>query len=454
MSTPGVAKLISPKTDQVLSVFDGTPRKGKYMSQLEQVATIDYGNKILRESSNQNEPNFITNYFSVENEVDRVTQQQKKGFQENYSKELLRENIRTTLEEFAGKISNSKINYFWDGYNMRAPGVIEPAAEMYKKWADETHGKREKADYEGFAAIEDGFRNGANVAFLVSPPSFGKEGFGDYGFLNIFVKKGNTIDMHLLKYQTEDENLTLSNQIHNGITTSFESPENQNETELLSTNDETVFLAKPVLLKTSDLETVLPELLSKIGFSDDPSKFKEHPFSTAVKEELHDWMEEFCNLVVQAGNSDNPEERSYFTQEAENRLKACYNKALNIKNRIDLPQIEKSYSSVDDYINSTDRPYFDSKDEEYKYYLTQDAVVLGGGSCPSGARQNGFTSTAEALLRTGGVMNYQTSDLFTKEDKTWNYENEGKCKVCKKSHDKVGKLGPCYICRGCEQKFD
>lgn len=59
----------------------------------------------------------------------------------------------------------------------------------------------------------------------------------------------------------------------------------------------------------------------------------------------------------------------------------------------------------------------------------------GGGLYSSESRMMGWTSPVS-------------------NETKYKFDKEGECRACRKSHIKVGRLGPCLICKGCQVKFD
>ena len=150
---------------------------------------------VVAEEIKENESNEHTFafYYPVEAEIERLEKERAKGKTKNEVEDLVKNNLTKALEEFAGKVSLTKIPFAWENNTMISPGMSTPMSEMLRELAEKTDDKRLHADAEGFMAIEQAFAQGSNVAFLVSPPSLGEEGFGTYGFFNVFVKKNGKL---------------------------------------------------------------------------------------------------------------------------------------------------------------------------------------------------------------------------------------------------------------------
>lgn len=340
----------------------------------------------------EEEKQSIFTYFDIDNEVAFAQRQLQKGTSVEGVKTLLTNEVICFLEEFAGKVDTAKISYNWDNGQLYAPGAAESALESWTRWAEHTNGEREWGDAFGFQKIQEAFQKGeATIAIQLSPPSIGVEGFGTYGFCNVYINKGPHMDLFLLKYTGEDAHLNVSNTMMRELR-----PEHE------ATSNAADFLTEPVLFTPASPQELTLKL-EQLGFGSDVDLEAANEFSTTIRKELSTWTDQFNNTVLAMAEVESNDEYQLLYNRAKLLLAACYNKAKDVK--IHLEGGTSSFvtrSSVD----SLEDPAFEQEELE-RYALLDTAYVVGGGTCPAGTSANELTqSISEMLIDRAGAVGY------------------------------------------------
>jgi hypothetical protein len=367
------------------------------------------GSRHEQETASQTEPSerqktSIFTYFNIDNEVAYARRQFANGVSLEDQVEYLDNNAYRFLEEFAGRVETSKIYYHWKPDGLHAPGVAESAMESWQRWADQTGGKRERADATGFARMEESFRRGeANVAFQVSPPSIGEDGFGNYGFFNVYVNQGDRVALYLLKYDNEDASLSKSNTFMRRLSGGT----------LPESRDPADFLATPALYQVQHVDRFLQENLARLGFGEHCNPEREGAFTIAMKHQLGTWIEGYRHTLMEMVDEHNPQRYDYLREQAKQKLSACFRKAESLKRNLEKedPATLKAYLASIEAGTMPGR----SRDEdaaEFAYYASmKEATVAGGGTCPAG--ESSVQSIGEMVADRGGILDYGAATSAT-----------------------------------------
>lgn len=396
-------------------------------------------------------------YYTISGEVDRVQKELNKGTSLAELDKSIENNLIKALEEFAGHVEMTKLPPFtWRNGCLIPEGMTTPLSEMMREFAENQDEPRPWADYEGISAIENGFNQGANVAVLISPPSFGEAGFGTYGFCNVIINDGSTATEYILRYEGEESHLPLSNALQAGLRSQLQSfddlqllPDENQETA-----DENHFLRTPLIVSMENPRAVLAEILTNAGFIEAKHMEVDNMFLKAITMDatLSAWMKEYKAKIITILSLSPSEERTQLEAEAAELRDLCYNRARAIKKILDTQ--ESLSSDVKDAeiiaVIESQSLQFDTLDQERRHYAAINAVVLGGGSCPGVEARSG--ESYGGINYSGGFYEI-AAQLFGKKEK-YIFNKEGTCKKCSRESKKVGKLGPCFVCRGCQAKFD
>ena len=138
---------------------------------------------------------------------------------------------------------------------------------------------REEVEAEALEVIERRLlKEGNNVAIQISPPSFGMEGFGNYGFAFVFIREENMVRTYALRYEGEDEDFSKSGKIFSKLirTQMYEILGSQGT---IQDNNEYFYLSSPLATNIENPKVVLETLQQIIrevsGTEVDPSKTEE-----------------------------------------------------------------------------------------------------------------------------------------------------------------------------------
>jgi len=373
----------------------------------------------------------IYDYYSVKNEVDFLTRQISEDVDNRSLSGYVKNNVFRFLEEFVVKEKTTKINYFLKNSRIYYDGVASPVSDNYKERAEASgENSREAAEYFGFKSIEETFANNedeANVAFWVSPPSFGVEGFGDYGFLFIFLKdKEDKISEYILRYGNENKKLTKSFQVHSDC---FLDHGGQSKNhEITEFNDEKDFLRDPLFAK-------LKNPLDLISKGKEISIIESNSL-------LNNWVEEYSQAVINLAKNGGS------IKSAQEMLRAIYNLAEDLL-------IKKTNIETANELKENKVQEFSPEDQgrAYAYYSTKPAVVIGGGSCPASEQKKSHPfsgSPIDNLIKNkNGIIDHKTASEITS-----NKNKEGilecNCPYCHK-HVKAKIKNETITCPKCKK---
>jgi len=359
------------------------------------------------ENRKSSEINSIFKYYSVRNEVNFVLRQLKQGTNLESAKRYINNSIHRFLGEFVGKVSIDKVDYQMTGGRIMFDGVAKPVGDSYKE-RGETKGinSREYAEAVGFEKIERKFATGeANIAFWLSPPSFGEEGFGNYGFLFTLVKdEGGQIDEYILRYKNENEELEKSNEEYNRLL-SFYPLVKPDENPIKNTGVNS-FLQDPLFAKVENKQ----EFLVELGYRN-LSKFRD--FQQKLDQEIlfREWLDEYIQMIFEASQEENVGKRDILIDQTEKTLAGIYNLTQDIKDNC--LEIQKNKTT-----KYPDYSYYQMASTMRQNYIQKEAVVIGGGSCPAD------TNSTESLFQTGwklifsknGILDYQSASKLTSDN--------------------------------------
>lgn len=255
-----------------------------------------------------------------------------------------------------------------------------------------------------------------NTAFWISPPEWGREGFGDYLFLFVFKKVNDriTVEVHNLK-ETKDfaTSLFLERNILQDLhekDTDFIQP----STESLALNDKR-FLLTPILANISPKE--LDQLLTRVGIGD-----IQREVGRAHKKLLdHDYLYQLLkNNYIESVLHSYKNPTPAVIGDLKRKITAIYNRVEAIHKNGNITQLDKTLFStftpknvqeLEKYILQT----------AYAHYNKKPAMVQGGGSCPS---DDDDTNNIDPFTETfGGRLTYSSAKSLLKKNK----ENSSGC---------------------------
>ncbi len=330
----------------------------------------------------------LENFYSTSNEAVLVQKQLRQGAEANSVNLYLHNSLDRFIEEFVINQDIVKISYQIEGGCFKYPGIVEPILETYRKTAARCGtDSREEVEAWGFEKIQSRLiQDEANMAFWISPPSFGAPGFGDYGFLFVFVKRNpEFVDEYILRYDREDQNLSQSRRIFTSLLPSC----------ALSDEDcwfvnEKDFLSKPLFLSAADTTRTFEYIAGDLGFvSTDEfngvvDRIKQDPL-------IRTWTDEYTGLMLRGA-----------VDEANGYLKAVYNRAKDLKDMKTPP------------VGLIPDP------RVFIYYSTRNPVV-DTGSCPVPFNNRNYDPIREDINRimseSEGVLDYRTATLLTSKKK-------------------------------------
>jgi len=335
-------------------------------------------------------------YYSVGNEIAFVNKQRLQGADERDVNSYLEDSVLRALGEFICHEKIVKVPYkIHDDGNFHHRGVAGPILETYQQRVPNLGaGSREAAEAYGFEQIQQMLIVGqAEIALWLSPPSFGLAGFGDYGFLFVFVKKNaGEIDEYVLRYNDEDKAFSRSIDIYSKLFDQAISLDSR--TEL---NDEKSFLRNPLFMKTDDPHNTFISICKHLGFIP-AAEVSELMQKIEADSLIQTWIKDYINFIL-VGVED----------QAQQYLQAIYNRARALRDN------EESFYERDHYRHQQ----IIHDEAVLLYYSQKRATVEGGGSCPAQVDSNSLfdSDVIEVLMKNDGIVNYHTASIITESKK-------------------------------------
>lgn len=403
-------------------------------------------------SYNEKAVNHIGDFYSLNAERAFLNRQFKQGLDFQQAQEYLLDQQTHFLEEFVGEVPQQRYKYNLDlNEGMKAIGMVRPAAAEYWDLAEKSGANsREWADAVGFSLIDEAFlTDTVNVVYWISPPSFGKKGFGDYGFMFVFQKgENNRVNVKVHRYEQENPGLDQSNIIMQFLSTKHAL------SGIGITQDPLKFLQYPLLIPgIGDFEIAqdIAELsnLKQVNFVSDKiavqnaDLFKKNVIEyPLIKTWISDYMQDM--LVASDDRVDIYSQKAVLMRAEKTRI-AIFNLAQDLQNGSHQLNPVSIYSD-----HSLQQVLITNPFDPLLFYSQKPAMVVGGGSCPVSSQESDLEEIigGKSLLDKG-VLNYQSASNITKASskEKWDY-HDGNCVHC---HAKNVKVGPCNICQNCEK---
>lgn len=342
----------------------------------------------------------IFDYYSVPNEIQFVKNQLMHGTTPTLVEDYVGNNVLHFLGEFAGHVKDDRISYQLLNGHLYYPGITEPILYEYAKIAElKGGGSREEAEAIGFRKIEKAFaENQADLAFWISPPSFGEPGYGNYGYMFTFVKnRDGLVEVYLPRYEHEDQLYSKSFDLLTKLM-----PYAQNEQEFIPITSEKDFLKQPLVINTGHPLSAAESALTRLGFekSKDLNRFMKQ---TAEDEVVSGWTKDYINIIMTLASVPlNPLDQQLLIVKAKEYLQAIHNYC------IEIAKIPPSDKSAIPFTQITVDP--NQLQQMFAHYSQKEAVVIGGGSCPITQTGKKSASGLNGLLTYLNIDNKMSSN--------------------------------------------
>lgn len=308
-------------------------------------------------------------YYDVPNEIDFIDKIKDRVGEEDRTY-LIQENVYRFLGEFAGKVPYTTIAYTRTDDGLSYAGI--DLMDSYRNTAEMTapH-SRERDELVGYEKIAATMANGAQSATWISPPKI-----ADYGFAFHFERnpENDHIKEYILRYDENRGELGKSAAIQEAI----------DPVRVFDTDSE--YLHNPYIGFEEQDCIDIEHVMGSIGIDVDDIR-KSQLFEQRVQHELSSWVEMYTQ-AIETGQKET----------AEFLLTAIYNRAVDIKDSID-----KKPGHIE--IASPSVHFSDIQTAEYDgallaQYAKKQAVVIGGGSCPSVKNKwNGDPLSSPSLMK-------------------------------------------------------
>lgn len=367
-----------PEYLSILAPFDKPfsyppPQEGRIFSALHTTPRTSIWEQSGNGSDSRRQLRSTHNTF---HEVQDIQTQLRQGLPPDRAHEYPRAQAISFLKEFAGGAGNYVTYAVGENGKLYAPGNAIPTSEALRRYAH-TRGRtsRERADAQGFETIEMLLANAneGQPVYQLSPPSIGNDGrfeagFGDYGFLNVFEKRGDRVIALHTPYFQESTDLRRTKAIAEKLGIELDDRREEKDPA-------TFYISRPTL-GSVQAPASKAELFTKLGMWGEWEKLvaDERFFNETILKDPHisAWLAGYEELQVAAAtsyaHSDSPQR---LTLEAEELLIAAYNRAKILYGNRDTAYIQ-------DKIGGKQKPV-----EVLEYYAKM-AMVIQSGSCPAG----------------------------------------------------------------------
>lgn len=423
----------------------------------------------------------VTDCYSTLNTIHKAKEYASRGASEMDIHAIEYRNLQKAILEFVFKTPSTGIEYLFDSDNrMKYGNVNHPIIDEWFMNAQVMTGKskdqllslnekeiqderREAADAVGQMQIEAWLSgNDINTAFLISPPSFGENGFGTHSFFLIFRKIGDTykkVDVDLERYQETPDFSRSATKLLKLISYLRKGGIFYRDAGVQGIKNEKGFLINPVGAKIEDWQ--LRNLLDSLEFDESKQK-KGRQYERLIESDLV--LRQLTETYLQEIMLYKDIPVIFDTKSLDDLLNAIFNRALELKEKVrNVSDFELEQMHMQGSFFETDRHLFGLPIDLIVHHYNQGQARVSGGSCPVSQKNNSKDTT-------GGLLTHSSMDqIFSNIN--MNQENSGNCNQCHESladdhyHcDKCGFKHPsarhvshrptqCQNPDGCDRKF-
>jgi len=388
--------------------------------------------------------------------------------------------LETLLLEYLEKPSRYRAYLNDEGVLVDGSGLslVAMGEKANAKHMGTVRGERVKGETDGLKVLEELYRDSDedDLVILAMPPGTAEEGFGVTSMTNISLIDRVDGAKKITTYTVPSRNLTIDE--HRAI---LEKAGQDGAVETRNINDnlrpDIVLASHPIRIvggRKRAAQEIIAKELDYLGFNDLVRKvetaleLENDPESMGRRVGLISYI---AKQIVSYRDKQNREGllalgrtvRAVFALEAVGRFQGAnymemitrfkqYMHGFMYKQMLD--------QNTDPGVNMslhTDDPNLLHLWELHRYLQRSpeaqgllEASMCGGGGWHDMFNQRYGGEMAD--LQNPSVMQDILSASESKEEK-YEFDKDGTCKVCKRSSEDVGKLGPCYICKPCDHKI-
>jgi hypothetical protein len=423
----------------------------------------------------------IDTFYSINELLNYLDRMNQEGSTEEARIHYAVKDVETMCLEYAFETPYSFLRYHVEPEGVYYLGQTTPVSSTFRREAERVS----KQNYSELAtlslneiqgmhrhvvdavawdrSLRDLFYGDSNIAIQISPPTHGAEGFSDGVIINCYIKNGKNIETHYFLMPGETKDFRLSQEIEQKIKTilTHYTHDVKQSNEQLHI-DEKRFLLQPVTAKVAH-DFDITAFAEAIGL-DTSGMVKANQYMNAMRTDdvFQSAMNEYITIATKNSKSRlTTNDHTYLRK----LFLTMFNRSRELKKVVDNKQEVHMEQIVD--IPFYSRVNRNSKGKDNLCMLVQmygyEALVQGG-SCPLSVSRG-----IDTIMNTfGGRLNYDSgialsnfmankvsafTELLPNSEK-YVFDKEGSCNKCKKLHTEVGKLGPCYVCKGCQKEFD
>lgn len=394
-----------------------------------------------------------------------------------------RKDLETLLLEYLRKPSRYTA-YMSDGRLVDGDGngLVEMCERANKKSEGTVRHQRVMAETDGLRGLETlyGSATEDDVMILPMPPGTREERFGDTTMTNISVL-GEMVGERrsVITYTIPTMFLPPQDQIEllGRATTGID----ENEVEVAKSTyeyqrDDQVMASSPIRVRGGVSKGVLEKLSTELGFEGYEGLMREVEYALEMRDDIEaEGRRQGLLLYVGAQIVSYREARSresllalaetvrhLFALEAAGQFAGMGAFALievfkkSMKGFVRKHQLDKVSNPATNMIVYKDDEDIKSLRQLHLWIQGNSAAqeMLQASSCGGGGWQEAFTGIGGEYMSNLANPNTVIDTLNkTNSEKDYKFDKTGECVVCHEHSDKVGKLGPCHICKGCDHKI-
>ncbi|MCL4354178.1 hypothetical protein M1349_01765 [Patescibacteria group bacterium] len=333
--------------------------------------------------------------------------------QEFYEGEGLRQRIKTDLISYLGEY-RFKVSEFTYAHGISNGTIVDPITKeawisktqkaIDQKLSEGLSSSREKAELTGFQKLEEELgKNPQGTVAWLSPQGPKKEGYGDYGFAYVGKKVDDSLQLTAIRLDRPV--ISEFNRVKRILTNDGDEFEKAED-----------FLRSPWVID-KDVEDVKALIYEHFWVGDLSSKKIFHQAMLDINSAL-----DSCADIIEKGTID--QKRKAFN--------TIENLAIEVKKRLEFKE------------KKTDPQELRSCDHQFSALMqlenyNKQAEKVAGSCGSSGINESNDIFNNLSTLRS----------IFPNGEK-WEYHT-GQCRVC---NNEGVDVGPCSVCKGCEEKFN
>lgn len=389
-----------------IDILNGTVELEKYRGQTINgtIANLSPRHEVDTHLVSTEDRNRLRANHNVFNEMRTIQKQIRAGLHPVYAWEYPHAQARGLISEFATGFGN-ETHYRIRGGKMFAPGNAISTSEALTAHALGAS-KREIADAKGFLRVEQTLLNTpeGTVVIQLSPPSVTPDntfenGFGAYGFVNMFQRIGNEVVVNHIMYQ-EDPALSQSLKLYGAL------QKEDCEGKQRAPED---YIQTPVIM----LQDTAADVVATLGLENEWRKYLADRvyFEQYILQDpyIRQWLHQYVIFQVKSATANDPS----LALQAETVLIAAYNRARDLSSNTKVSMGE----SIPTQKKQVSQEVVRGGMEMFVLYASK-GLHMQPGSCPVSYEAQTILSAQGFITHDGIARSFRTRE-FVKGSGEW-----------------------------------